>query len=81
MKVRPDQKNIKLFSTAVALLKHVKTWQEKSGDFLNLISDSEDKFVSDTQTRFLYKDTLSSFYCIGILFSEIMHELLCYSYN
>jgi hypothetical protein len=32
MKVRPDQKNIKLFSTAVVLLKHVKTWQEKKGE-------------------------------------------------
>jgi hypothetical protein len=30
MKVRPDQKNIKLFSTAIALLKHVKTWQKKT---------------------------------------------------
>jgi hypothetical protein len=60
MKVRQDQKNIKLFSTAIALLKHVKTWRDKSWDFLNLVSASEDnKFLTDTQTGYVYRDTLS----------------------
>jgi hypothetical protein len=62
MKVRPDQKNIKLFSTAIALLKHVKTWQKKKWiSFLHLISASEgNKFLTDTQTDYIYRDTLSS---------------------
>ena len=70
IKVRPDQKNIKLFLTTVALLKHVITWQEKkkSGDFFKLISTPEDnKLVSE----YIYRDNVPLLSCIVIVFCDI----------